>query len=191
MATPSCESDGLSLQRYGSVFLSNRVLPPWNWVGILADVTIGETALISWVSGPIIPTTLLAPSSWWTADTESASSHCVSAWLSCSCWPRMPPASLMAFWATCEPWSMAWPRLARVPVKQDSTPIVTGPVGSLPEVVVLLPHAAITKTAATELATRRQVPTCRLTVMTSSRPKLGSVRPEISPASVSCQWLDQ
>src|SRR5258708_4762912 len=172
MATPSCESEGLSLHRYGSVFLSNSVLPPWNWVGILAEVTIGETALISWVSGPMIPTTLLAPSSWWTAGTESASSHCVSAWLICSCWPRMPPPSLIAFWATWEPWSMAWPRLARVPVKHDSTPMVTGPVGSLPEGVVLFPHAAITNTAATEVATRRQIPVRRwLTIITSLHAK--------------------
>ena len=63
---------------------------------------------------------------------------------------------------------MAWPRLARVPVKHDSTPMVTGPVGSLPEELELPPHAAITKIAATEVATMRQVPTFRrLTVMTS------------------------
>src|SRR3984893_9514640 len=166
MATPSCESEGLSLQRYGSVFLSNRALPPWTWVAILADVTVGGTA-------------------W---------SHCVWACLLASCWPRMPPASLIAFWATCEPWSMAWPRLARVPVKHDSTPMVTGPLGCLPEVVeVLLPHAATNTTAATELATRRQVPARR-----SERPRIiktppGKPKPvpgEISPANPRCQWLD-
>src|SRR6202521_5983558 len=142
MATPSGESEGLSLHSHWLGFLSNRVLPPWNCVGILAEETIGATALISWVSGPMMPTTLLAASSWCTAGTESDSSHCVSACLIASCWPRMPPASLIAFCATWEPWSMAWPRLARLPVKQDSTPIVTGPVGSLPEELegVLLPH---------------------------------------------------
>src|SRR4029077_9124604 len=70
---------------------------------------------------------------------------------------------------------MAWPRLARVPVKHDRTPMVTGPVGSLPEEVVLLPQAAITNTAATELATRRQGPDGRrLTVMTFLRAKSSS-----------------
>src|ERR1700687_6516202 len=112
IVTPSLESEGLSLHRYGLAFVSNSVLPPWNWVGILADDTMGATALISWVSGPMIPTTLLAPSSWRVAGTESASSHWVSAWVMFSCCLRMPPASLIAFWATCEPWSMAWPRLS-------------------------------------------------------------------------------
>src|ERR1700674_2269742 len=161
MATPSCESDGLSLHNHGLAFLSNRVLPPWNWVGILAEVTIGATALISWVSGPMIPTTLLEASSWWTAGTESASSHCVSAWASLSCWPRMPPPSLIAFCATCEPWSMAWPRLAKVPVKQDSTPMVTGPLGSLLFVLeVEVSHAARANAAATEPARMRHRPAC-------------------------------
>src|ERR1700730_10255644 len=58
MATPSCESDGLSRQRYGLAFLSNAVLPPWNCVGILAALTIGATAAISCVSGPMMPVAL-------------------------------------------------------------------------------------------------------------------------------------
>ena len=79
MATPSCESDGLSRQRYWLVFLSKAVLPPWNSVGILAALTIGDTAAISCVSGPMMPLTLSAERSWRTAGTASASSHCVSA----------------------------------------------------------------------------------------------------------------
>src|ERR1700680_1529873 len=54
---------------------------------------------------------------------------------------------------------MAAPRLARLPVKHDSTPIVTGPVGRCEEdVVVVVPHAASTNAVATVLATRRQRP---------------------------------
>src|SRR6202521_308574 len=157
MATPSWESEGLSLHSHWLGFLSNRVLPPWNCVGILAEETIGATALISWFSGPMTPTTWLAASSERVAGTESASSHCVSAWLRFSVWPRIPPPSLTAFCATIEPWSMASPRLARVPVKQDSTPMVTGPLGSLPEVEeVPVPHAPRTNATAAEPATRRQ-----------------------------------
>src|ERR1700686_3699259 len=193
MATPSCESEGLSLHSHWLVFLSKSVLPPWNCVGTLAEVTIGATALISCVSGPMIPTTLLAASSWLTAGFESASSHCVSAWAMLSCWPRMPPASLIAFCATCDPWSMACPRLARLPVKHESTPMVTALVGSLPEDDVLLPpHAASTHIAATEPATRRRVPAFRwLTII--SRPLQAKAPPvlgEISPGFVRCQWLD-
>src|SRR5450631_121156 len=47
MATPSWESEGLERQRYWLAFLSNAVLPPWNSVGILAALTIGDTAAIS------------------------------------------------------------------------------------------------------------------------------------------------
>ena len=60
MATPSCESDGLSLHRYWFVLWSKDVLPPWNSVGTLAWVRIGASAAISCVSGPMIPTAWLA-----------------------------------------------------------------------------------------------------------------------------------
>src|SRR5487761_1694399 len=162
MATPSCESEGLSLHRYGLAFLSNRVLPPWNWVVILAAVTMGGTAAISCVSGPMIPTTLLFASRDRAATAPSASSHWVSACWSTSCWPNIPPPSLIAFWAICEPWSIAAPRLERLPVKQDSTPMVTGPVGRWELELGVLPHAARTHAAAATLATRRAAPDCRL-----------------------------
>src|ERR1700680_1081122 len=53
---------------------------------------------------------------------------------------------------------MPAPRLARLPVKQDSTPIVTGPVGRCEVVVVVVPHAARRKAAATEPANKRHRP---------------------------------
>src|ERR1700730_9851934 len=162
MATPSWESEGLSRQRYAFELWSKAGLPPWNWSGILAAETMGATALISCVSGPMIPTTLLSESSLRTDGTESASSHWVSACDRFSVCPRMPPASLIAFCAIWEPWSIAAPRLARLPVKQDSTPIETGPVGCLPPVlgVELVPQAASRSAAATLPDRRRRgVPT--------------------------------
>src|ERR1700719_2226468 len=75
----------------------------------------------------------------------------------------MPPLSLMVFMATWEPWSMAWPRLARLPEKHERTPIVTGPVGRWEApALLLLPQAASTNAATVELARRRQAPGCRL-----------------------------
>ena len=85
-------------------------------------------------------------------------------------------------------------RLASVPVKHDSTPMVTGPVGSLPELEeVLLPHAASTNTAATELATRRQVPSCRrFRIISPSTPKLGRLgRRLVQPRSVVNGWTSR
>src|ERR1035438_9846349 len=55
MATPSCESDGLSRKKYGSVWWSRAVSPPWNSSTMWLESRIGSTPLISWVSGPITP----------------------------------------------------------------------------------------------------------------------------------------
>src|SRR6202035_1431689 len=59
MATPSWESDGLSLKKNGSVWWSRAVSPPWNSSTILLASRIGSTPLISCVSGPITPLTCL------------------------------------------------------------------------------------------------------------------------------------
>src|SRR6202022_702864 len=162
MATPSWESEGLSRHRYALVLWSETVLPPWNWVGTLAAETMGATALISCVSGPMMPTRSLLASNLRTAGTESASSHWVSACDNCSCFPRMAPASLIAFCAIWDPWSIALPRLARLPVKQDRTPMETGPVGCLPPLVDVDPPQAARRSANATLPvrrTRRGVPT--------------------------------
>src|ERR1700730_1225892 len=159
MATPNWESEGLSRHSQVLVLWSKRVLPPWDSSGILADEMMGASALISWVSGPIIPTTFWAARSWRSAGTESASSHWVSAWARFSCLPRMPPASLIAFWATWEPCNMASPRLARVPVKQDRTPIVTETPPEL-EVEFEPPHAASVSMSTRQPDTIRRDP-CR------------------------------
>src|SRR5215472_1345590 len=126
MATPSCESDGLSRKKYGSVWWSRAVSPPWNSSTILLASRIGSTPLISWVSGPITPLTFLV-SIWFVAVTPSATSQLVSPWTSLIWWPLTPPALLITACATWLPWSMAWPRLASRPVKHDSTPYVIGP----------------------------------------------------------------
>src|SRR5260221_1913112 len=102
MATPSWESEGLSRHNQVLVLWSKRVLPPWNSSGILAEVMIGASALISWVSGPIIPTTFWAARSWRSARTEPASSHWVSAGAQASYLPRPPPAPFIASYGTCE-----------------------------------------------------------------------------------------
>src|SRR5579859_1712568 len=74
----------------------------------------------------------------------------------------MPPLSLIVFIATWEPWSMAWPRLARLPEKHERTPIVTGPVGRWAVVPLLLQQAASTNADAAEPARTRQLPGCRV-----------------------------
>src|SRR5450631_1080083 len=168
IATPSWESEGLERQRYWLVFLSNAVLPPWNSVGILAALTIGDTAAISWVSGPMMPVALSEASSLRTAGTASASSHCLSSWLRSSCLPRTPPFLLMTCWATCEPCSMAWPRTARGPVKQERTPKETCPALSVvmlpadpPLEVLVLPQAATSRAATVPVSRRRPLRLCR------------------------------
>ncbi len=95
--------------------------PPWNSSTIPAPLRIGSTAAISWVSGPITPETP-PERSFWVAGTASARSHWVSCWLSLTWLPLTPPAALIAFCATWEPCSIAWPRLASRPLKHDSTP---------------------------------------------------------------------
>src|SRR5487761_314063 len=126
MATPSWESDGLSRKKYGSVWWSRAVSPPWNSSTMWLAFRIGSTPLISWVSGPITPLMVLV-SIWLVAVTPSATSQEVSPVTSCTLRPSTPPAELISVWATLAPWSMAWPRLASLPVKQERTPWVTGP----------------------------------------------------------------
>ncbi len=121
MATPSCESDGLSRKKYGSPWWSRAVSPPWNSSTTWLASRIGSTPLISCVSGPITPLMFLV-SIWFTAVTPSATSQLVSPVTSCTFCPSTPPAALISLWATFEPWSIACPRLASRPVKQDSTP---------------------------------------------------------------------
>jgi hypothetical protein len=82
---------------------------------------IGSTPLISWVSGPITPLMFLV-SIWFVAVTPSATSQLVSPVTSCTFRPSTPPAALISLWATLAPWSIACPRLARRPVKQERTP---------------------------------------------------------------------
>src|SRR5215469_7400666 len=126
MATPSWESEGLSRKKSGSVWWSRAVSPPWNSSTMWLASRIGSTPLISCVSGPITPLMCLV-SIWFTAVTPSATSQLVSPVTSWTFWPSTPPAELISDWATLEPCNIAWPRLASRPVKQDSTPYVTGP----------------------------------------------------------------
>ena len=72
-------------------------------------------------AGPITPLTFLV-SIWFVAVTPSATSQLVSPVVSWSLRPRTPPAELISLTATWEPWSIAWPRLASRPVKQERTP---------------------------------------------------------------------
>ena len=82
---------------------------------------IGSTPLISWVSGPITPLTFLV-SIWLVAVTPSATSQLVSPVTRATWRPSTPPAELISALATWAPWSIAWPRLASRPVKQERTP---------------------------------------------------------------------
>src|SRR5260221_9107875 len=109
---------------------------------------IGSTPLISWVSGPITPLTFLV-SIWVVAVTPSATSQPVSPVTSLIWWPLTPPALLITAFATWLPWSMAWPRLASRPVKQDRTPYVTGPELLPPDDPLDDAQAASSRTPAT------------------------------------------
>src|ERR1022692_172366 len=102
MATPSCESDGLSRKKYGSVWWSRAVSPPWNSSTMWLESRIGSTPLISWVSGPITPLMVFV-SIWFTAVTPSATSQPVSPVASCTLRLSTPPAELISLWATLAP----------------------------------------------------------------------------------------
>src|ERR1017187_8385090 len=152
MATPSCESDGLSRKKYLSAWWSRAVSPPWNSSTILLESRIGSTPLISWVSGPITPLMVFV-SIWFTAVTPSATSQPVSPVTSWTLRLRTPPAVLTSLWATLAPWIIAWPRLASRPVKQERTRWLTGPDELLllpPDPLLEDAHAASRTAAAQE-----------------------------------------
>src|SRR5688572_16256997 len=50
--------------------------------------------------------------------------------MSCTCRPLMPPAALISSPATCEPFSVDWPKLDVCPVRSPYTPILIVPPGS-------------------------------------------------------------
>src|SRR5215469_15188044 len=172
IATPSWESEGLSRKKYGSVWWSRAVSPPWNSSTILLASRIGSTPLISCVSGPITPLTFFV-SIWFVAVTPSATSQLVSPVTSATLRPSTPPAALISFCATLLPCSIAWPRLASRPVKHDRTPYVTGP-DELPPPPELADDAqAASSTAAAQAPTAFPAMECFTVILLNT---LGAVR---------------
>lgn len=92
---------------------------------------------------------------------------------------------------------MAAPRLDRLPVKQESTPMVTGPVGRCEVEVLVLPHAARTKAVVARLAIRRPGPEFRFVFAltrfivcgTSNRPSAAAFRARlVQPCGIVNGW---